>query len=421
MKFEMSKTWWMALQAMRQVWFVASLYCVAAIMTALLGIMADPLIPDSLQDIIGRSAVNSLLTIIASSMLSVLVFSLNTLVQASTAAASNATPRAVGTLLQDRIAQSALSTFLGAFIFSLVGLIALNTSLYGGGGRMILFLVTIVVIVLIVVTLLRWINYLGHLGQVTKTISQVESAACPSMENYRRAPYLHAHPQEGPIPHGLVMIEHDQIGYLRFIDVPALDDIADRLEANIHVFERPGAFVTPGRHIAGIALPDGGAIDEETRETLRGAFTIGNARSYDQDPLYGLTVLSQIAMRALSPGINDPGTAIDVIGNLVRIMASGKKAKADVHHGRVFIPAIETDDFFDAAFTGISRDGADKVEVGLRLQHAFESLSLLPFAGYGEHARGYSAQALERARKMLDFENDIKRLEASARKGRLLP
>lgn len=419
MKFEMSKTWWMVLQAMRQVWFVASLYCVAAIMTALLGIMADPLIPDDLQDIIGSSAVNSLLTIIASSMLSVLVFSLNTLVQASTAAASNATPRAVGTLLQDRIAQSALSTFLGAFIFSLVGLIALNTSLYGGGGRLILFLVTIAVIVLIVVTLLRWINYLGHLGQVTKTISQVESAACPSMEHYRRAPYLHARPQKDKRPDGLSMIEHDQIGYLRFIDVPALDDIADRLEANIHVFERPGAFVTPGRHIAGIELPGGGAIDEETREALRGAFTIGNARSYDQDPLYGLTVLSQIAMRALSPGINDPGTAIDVIGNLVRIMASGKQAEADVHHGRVFIPAIETDDFFDAAFTGISRDGADKVEVGLRLQHAFESLSLLPFAGYGECARDHSARALERARKMLDFENDIKRLEASARKSRL--
>lgn len=421
MKFEMSKTWWMVLQAMRQVWFVATLYCFAAVLTALLGIMTDPLIPDDLQDIIGSSAVNSLLTIIASSMLSVLVFSLNTLVQASTAAASNATPRAVGTLLQDRIAQWALSTFLGAFIFSLVGLIALNTSLYGGGGRLILFLVTIVVIVLIVVTMLRWINYLGHLGQVTKTISQVESASCPSMEHYRRAPYLHARPQEGPVPHGLSMIEHDQIGYLRFIDVPALDDIADRLEANIHVFERPGAFVTPGRHIAGIALPDGSAIDDETREALRGAFTIGNDRSYDQDPLYGLTVLSQIAMRALSPGINDPGTAIDVIGNIVRIMASGKKAEAEVYHGRVFIPAIETDDFFDAAFTGISRDGADKVEVGMRLQHAFESLSLLPFVGYGECARDYSAQALERARKMLDFDNDIKRLEASARKGRLSP
>ncbi|AJY48038.1 hypothetical protein TM49_08120 [Martelella endophytica] len=415
----MSKRLWMALQAMRQVWFIATLYCIAAVLTALLGIMADPVIPEDLQDIIGRSAVDSLLTIIASSMLSVLVFSLNTLVQASTAAASNATPRAVGTILQDRTAQSALSTFLGAFIFSLVGLIALNTSLYGGGGRLVLFVVTIGVIVLIVVTLLRWINYLGHLGQVTKTITQVESAASPSMEAYRAAPCLHARTQQGSLPDGLVMIEHDEIGYLRFIDVPALNDIAEELDADIYVLERTGTFVTPGRHIAGLALQSGAKVDEETLNAVHEAFTIGAARSYDQDPLYGLTVLSQIAMRALSPGINDPGTAIDVIGNLVRIMAAGTPGEAEVHYERVVMPRIETDDFFDAAFTGISRDGADKVEVGLRLQHAFESLSLLPFPGYGESARIYSAQALERARAMLDFENDIKRLEAMARKGRL--
>ena len=141
-------------QMMRQLWFVAAIYCVAGIVTALIGILLNPYIPEGLGETIGVDSVGSLLSIIASSMLTVLIFSLNTVVQASTAAASSATPRAVGTLLEDRTAQAALSTFLGSFIFSLVGLIALNTNLYGTGGRLVLFVATIAVIVLIILRLI---------------------------------------------------------------------------------------------------------------------------------------------------------------------------------------------------------------------------------------------------------------------------
>ncbi|WP_174802571.1 DUF2254 domain-containing protein [Martelella limonii] len=418
MKLNLTKRWWIVIQALREVWSVAALYCVVAVLTAFLGVIVEPFVPYEFREVITPEAVGSLLTIIASSMLSVLVFSLNTLVQASTAAASNATPRAVGTLLQDRTAQSALSTFLGAFIFSLVGLIALNTHLYGGGGRLIQFVVTLAVILLIIIMLVRWINYLGHLGQVTKTIAQVESPASRSMAAFRQAPFMLAQKRQGDLPTGLLMVEHKEIGYLRFIDLAALDSIADRLGADIHVVDRCGMFVTPGRPIAGIALANGkGTPSTEILEELRKAFTVGDTRSYDQDPLYGLTVLSQIAMRALSPGINDPGTAIDVIGNLVRVMAAGEPESKVVHHDRVYMPEIKTSEFFDAAFTGISRDGADKIEVGMRLQRAFESLSFLPYAGYGDTARFYAATALERSLAKLDFESDRARLAETAFKG----
>nr|WP_272210041.1 DUF2254 family protein [Marinicella sp. W31]MDC2875897.1 DUF2254 domain-containing protein [Marinicella sp. W31] len=138
MKLQLSRRLWVMSQVMRQLWFVAAIYCVAGIATALIGILLNPYIPEGLGETIGVDSVGSLLSIIASSMLTVLIFSLNTVVQASSAAANSATPRAVGTLLQDRTAQSALSTFLGSFIFSLVGLIALNTNLYGTGGRLVL-------------------------------------------------------------------------------------------------------------------------------------------------------------------------------------------------------------------------------------------------------------------------------------------
>ncbi len=81
-----------------------------------------------------------------------------------------------------------LATFIGSFLFSLVGIIALITGAYGETGRLVLFLVTIGVIILVVVTLLRWIDHLSRLGSVTETTERVEKATA------RRAETLAARP-----------------------------------------------------------------------------------------------------------------------------------------------------------------------------------------------------------------------------------
>lgn len=117
----------------KRLWFRATLYCVVGIVTALIGVVVGPWLPPEFTRKLGADAVGSILTILASSMLAVTTFSLSTLVSAASAAANGATPRATGLLLEDKTAQTALSTFLGSFLFSLVGIIALNTGLYGEG------------------------------------------------------------------------------------------------------------------------------------------------------------------------------------------------------------------------------------------------------------------------------------------------
>ena len=63
-----------------------------------------------------------------------------------------------------------------------------------------------------------------------------------------------------------------------------------------------------------------GPEDEDVHKAVAEAFTIGAERTFDQDPRFGLCVLAEIASRALSPAVNDPGTAIDVIGRAVRLL-----------------------------------------------------------------------------------------------------
>jgi uncharacterized membrane protein len=123
-------------------------------------------------------------------------------------------------------------------------------------------------------------------------------------------------------------------------------------------------------------------------------------------------VLAEIASRALSPGINDPGTAIDVIGTLVRLFASWAEpdekhdTRAD-EYDRVAIPGLALQDMFDDAFRPIARDGAATIEVVVRLQKAFEALTKTAGATMRDVAMQYARQALLRAEKALVSPLDV--------------
>ena len=142
------------------------------------------------------------------------------------------------------------------------------------------------------------------------------------------------------------------------------------------------------------------------------AFVIGNQRTFDEDPRFGLIALSEIASRALSPGINDPGTAIDVIGTMVRLFTrwSEPVEEHDLQPGecdRVAVPEISLRDMFEDAFRPIARDGAGTIEVAVRLQKAFESLATIEDATMRDVAIQHARWALDRAENTLEFPNDL--------------
>lgn len=418
----MSRTWWLALQMMKRLWFRATMFAIMAVVTAVVGIAIGSYIPDRLSDLIGAKAVDAILTILASSMLAVTTFSLSTLVSATNAAANSGTPRAISLILQDRTAQTALSTFLGAFLFSLVGLIALNTGLYGGGGRLVLFAATLAVILLIVTMLLRWIDHLAGLGNVSETIRRAAEKAGAGMVRYAESPALGGGVLTR-VPEGAVALHHDHIGYLRHLDMGHLQRLAEELEAKIHVVQRPGEFCSPARPVLYVEAAAGlGDEPESARAALRRAFTIGDSRSYDQDPLFGLTVLSEIASRALSPGINDPGTAIDVVAQLTRLLSEAAmsphpapttdEGAAEPEYPRVFVRVIEPAALVEVAFLAISRDGAGMIEVVTAVLTALDALTAATDPSLSSAARIMGQTVYERGMATLAFEDDRARLRA---------
>lgn len=396
----------------RRLWVMAALYSLLGVVTALSALALGPLIPPDVSTKIGADAVDRILGILASSMLAVTTFSIATMISAYGAAATGATPRATQLLIEDRTAQTALATFLGAFLFSIVSIIALATGAYGASGRLILFAVTIGVVVLIVVMLVRWIDKVSRLGRVTETIDQVERTALRAMRAHAKAPFLGAKPGAEQHAAGFPLYARD-IGYVQYIDVSRLAGLARDGGCRIAVAVRPGAFVTPDRAIAFFEAEP----SDEVAGATRNAFTIGDARSYDQDPRFGLIVLSEIASRALSPAVNDPGTAIDVIGTAVRVLSvlakphdAPDESDEDKVPMLVTVPPITAEELFDDVFTPIARDGAALVEVMIRLRKALHALARF-HPDFSAPARQHMALALARAEEAMTLPQDIARLK----------
>lgn len=401
----MTSRWsWVVRLLVRRIWFRAALFSLLAVALALVAAFIAPVIPYEISTKIGAEAVDNILGILASSMLAVTTFSLATMVSAFSGASSTITPRATQLLVEDSTAQNALSTFLGAFLFAIVGICALSTGIYGTSGRVILFAGTILVIAIIVFTLLRWIEHLSSFGRVGSTIARVEHVAKKAFE---RSPF--ALRTTRPILHPAgagETIRPDRIGFITHIDLNALEAISRRENASFEVLVVPGAFVTPSR-----PLVHGSSSDSAVEADVRDAFRIEDHRQFDHDPRFGLVVLSEIASRALSPAVNDPGTAIAVLGAGVRTLATFL-AQPDPDRAAastICLPELQLSDLLEDLVRPIARDGAGIVEVAIKVQRSLKEIANLAPSAHDVIAQ-QAADALARSVEAMSFPADVEQM-----------
>jgi uncharacterized membrane protein len=358
---------------------------------------------------ISQASIETLLSIISTSMLVIATFSVSSMVAAYACASNTATPRSFALVVADDLSQYALSTFIGAFIFSVVALIALENSYYDKAGRFALFTLTLIILAMVVVMFVRWVDSIARLGRIKDTIDKVEQATAAAIRCRRREPTLSGAPVSQQANESQA-IYAKPIGYVQQVDVAALRACAEQLQVRITLTALPGTFSAPGRALAFVRADAGDLCDIDTTQMAK-AFMIGDDRKFEGDPRFGLIVLSEIAIRALSPAVNDPGTAIYIIGVFVRLFAlwSEPVDEDDIQTNecdRVEVPQISIRDMFDDAFTSIARDGAGAIEVAVRLQKAFESLASIHDAAMQDAAIHHSRMAFARAVNALKLSED---------------
>lgn len=358
---------------------------------------------------VSQSSIEALLSIMGASMLVIATFSVASMVSAYASAGGTATPRSFALIVADDASQNALSTFVGAFIFSIIGLTAVKNDYFRGSGLVVLFVFTALVFSFVILMFVRWVDRIARLGRLASTIDKVEAATSGALKRRREAPRLHGVPVAGP--KAGVPVYASRVGYVQRVDVVALQQWAERANAHVRVEALPGTFAVPGRPLAYVR----GASQDDAKEengSVAEAFQIGGDRLFDDDPRFGLVVLSEIAGRALSPAVNDPGTAIDIVGTLIRLLSQwivplAADDQGLPKHTRVEVPTLSLRDMFDDAFTAIGRDGAPVVEVSVRLQKALLCLAEMGDAEMREAAEYHKLLALSRAEAVMKVEEDL--------------
>lgn len=403
-----------------RLWVKPLLSCFVSVFAVFLAGLADDLaILDGRLPQISFESLKSLLSIMAASMLVIATFAVGAMLSAYASASDAATPRTLSLVIADDVSQNALSTFIGAFIFSIVGLVAHLNTIYQTAGTFVLFAFTLSVFAMVILGFVRWVDRIARLGRLGETIGKVEDVSKNVLKTYARFPTLCARALEDE-PSGSPIFS-EKVGFVQQLDVKELQQIAEQHDARIYVCTLPGQFVSLVEPLAYFDCKQD-CDAEDLNACITNAFRIGRSRTFDEDPRFGMVVLSEIASRALSPAVNDPGTAIDIIGTIVRMFSEWVTSQRDCEqkncdapaskdgellYDRVFVQELALEDLFQDAFNAIARDGAGLREVAVCLQKAFISLRRLGHERIDQAAVSRARYALAHAEAALDQQEDI--------------
>lgn len=321
-----------------------------------------------------------LLSTIATSMLTftALVFSITILVLQL--ASSQFSPRVIGTFLRDRRTQMTLAVFVGAFVYAMALLPEVRAESEEGHGFVpaLAIFVAFVLVLVSVAVFIQYVHHMAHAIRAVEVIRRVGDDTRRSLEHLYPEEVLEEPPAgrapEGP-PDGVLVLE-GHAGVLSHVDAEGLLEVACEQEVVIALVPRMGDFVPRGAPLFRVW---GTARLEASR--LRPLVGIAAERTHLQDPAFGFRQLVDIAERALSPGINDPTTAvqaIDQLHDLLRLLAVRRfpsQVRAD-EEGRVrlVLPAPDWDSYVRLAVDEIRQYGAGSLQVMRRLRALLEDL-----------------------------------------------
>lgn len=315
--------------------FVPGLYVVGSIVVVQATLFVDRNVDGTSYPEVLRTTVDSARSVfgaLAGGLITSITLLLSMMLITIQLATVQFSPRTLRDWLGNRTLQHTVGLALGTTVYSLLALRSART--IGEGEQSIEItphlsvLVALALGVLALFSVVRSVDHVTHsvrIGTVSKRIVAETLEAIESLDVIRAG----QHPQSIPatttgardyaIPDSAAPIESPGSGWLQQIDENAvLDALPDG--ATGYLDAPLGAFVPTGYPLMWVdpAPPD----DDPCREHLLAAFATGDSRTLQQDVGFGIVQLTDIAVRALSPGVNDPSTAADIIVQLGNVMLS---------------------------------------------------------------------------------------------------
>ena len=331
-------------------------------------------------------AARDILSTIAGSLITVAGLTFSMTIVVLTLISSQFTPRALRGFLGDRVNQVVAGAFVGIFLYCLIVLRSVRGG--GDGDAFVPALSVTVAIALGLLTLVLLLLFVHHMGRsiqashIAARIARQTLAAVDRLYPERYSASSEEDPEE-IVPSWLedgkpASVTPARAGYVLLVDLDSILKAAAP-GARLQVAVRPGDFVTEEDVLARMWPAD---RLEEARAPLRRSIPVEDERDLHQDVSYGLQQLTDIALKALSPGINDPTTAVTCIGylravleRLARRAIPGAVRRLD--DAIVVAEQRSFEEYADSAFSEIGRYASDNARVVLVLLAAVRSVGCI--------------------------------------------
>lgn len=399
-------------------WFLPAAMSIVAVALGLGIVAVDNAVPREWIDALGwvytggAEGASAVLQTIAGSMITIagVVFSLTLI--ALSLASSQFGPRLLRNFMRDTANQLVLGTFVATFIYCLL---ILRTIRRGDETSFVPHLAVTLGIILAIASIWVLIYFIHHVSvsiQAEEVIARVSAELESSIDRMYPRPHAAEHSEQSeivPAPNRAAIAEESGVevhairdGYLQFVDIGRLVDLAADLDGVIRVERRPGDYVIEGMSLVTIRCTH--ELDDDAQRRIAGAFSVGNRRSAVQDVEFTVHQLVEIAVRALSPGINDPFTAISCIDRLGSGLARLSRRELpqswrsdDDGSLRVLFPVVSFADVADASFDQVRQAARTSAAVTGRLIEMIAAVATVAMRSDDRDALRRHAELVERS------------------------
>ncbi len=329
--------------------------------------------PQVAQAILG-SVATSIMTVVS------IVFAI--LLMTLTLASMQFSPRIIVSFVQDRVTQWTLGIFLGTFCYCMAALPAAHSlprpfaPVATASGAMLLALACV-----------GWLLFFIHHISQSISVSHIVNRIAAETEGIIDGMMPWPHRPDGRIESDVVdfgswdtPVLSGTSGYIRFIDTARLLSLSSQFHVKVRVLRRVGHFVPEGTPVFMIYKAD--RLTPEDINELLSVVDLGPSRTLQQDVEFGVLQIVDIALKAISPAVNDPSTGVTCVDQLSRILirfASREAPESLLYNPpsvvRVSIPWIDFDRLLAAAFEQIRLYSSTDLAVSLRMLRALANIA----------------------------------------------
>jgi uncharacterized membrane protein len=372
-------------------WFLPSLMAIVAVVLALTMLSLDRNTNGQWSSIPwiytgGPDGARAVLSAIAGSMITVAGTAFSITIVALQLASSNFGPRLLRNFMQDTGNQFVLGTFIATFIYCVLVLRTIHGEDYNLFVPQLSVTGGIVLAMVSIGVLIYFIHHASTIIQASHLILEVSRDLHQAIDRLFPQKMGHGHPElektaalSVSVDGTAQPIRATETGYLQSIDDDQLMKTACHHHLLVEVLVQPGEFVVTGTDLARVCSLK--PIKPPLLKHLRSAFILGRERTEQQDVEFPINQLVEIALRAMSPGINDPFTAIRCIDRLkaglsqfVQRQIPSAYRYDDQHRLRVIAPSVRFETLAEAAFTPIRQYSCSDLAVTVRLLDAITAI-----------------------------------------------